>query len=478
MATFTNILVTIDNVVWGVPLIVMIMGTGILMSLRLRFLQFRKLGIALRYMVSNEENGKGEVTSFQALCTAMAATVGTGNIVGVATAMVAGGPGALFWMIVAACFGMSVKFSEGVLAIKYRILGEDGHALGGPFYYIERGMGPRWKWMAKCFAVFGVLAGTLGIGTITQVNSIADAAQTFFDPDNSAIAFTVGENAYSWATVIAAVAVAALTTLVVIGGMQRIATVASLIVPAMIVIYVVVCLCILVANAEKIPAALEEVVAGAFGLRAAGGGMLGAMIVAMQKGIGRGLFSNEAGLGSAPIAAAAAQTNEATRQGLVSMTGTFIDTCIVCLMTGLTIMVTGSWNVGLDGVEVTIRAFGEGLPWSDSMGAFVLMVCLAFFAFTTILGWNYYSERCLEYLSHGNKAGMTAFRWIYILAVLIGPFLTISFVWTFASILNGLMALPNLIALVVLSGVIVKETKDYFVRLENGSYVDGIKRKK
>lgn len=478
MATFTNILVTIDNVVWGVPLIVMIMGTGIFMSLRLRFLQFRKLGIALRYMVSNEENGKGEVTSFQALCTAMAATVGTGNIVGVATAMVAGGPGALFWMIVAACFGMSVKFSEGVLAIKYRILGEDGHALGGPFYYIERGMGPRWKWMAKCFAVFGVLAGTLGIGTITQVNSIADAAQTFFDPDNSAIAFTVGENAYSWATVIAAVAVAALTTLVVIGGMQRIATVASLIVPAMIVIYVVVCLCILVANAEKIPAALEEVVAGAFGLRAAGGGMLGAMIVAMQKGIGRGLFSNEAGLGSAPIAAAAAQTNEATRQGLVSMTGTFIDTCIVCLMTGLTIMVTGSWNVGLDGVEVTIRAFGEGLPWSDSMGAFVLMVCLAFFAFTTILGWNYYSERCLEYLSHGNKAGMAAFRWIYILAVLIGPFLTISFVWTFASILNGLMALPNLIALVVLSGVIVKETKDYFVRLENGSYVDGIKRKK
>ncbi|MDO4544859.1 MAG: sodium:alanine symporter family protein [Bacillota bacterium] len=468
MASFTKFLEAVDGVVWGVPLIVLIMGTGIYLTIRLGVLQFRKLGLALNYMVHNEKDGTGEVTSFQALCTAMAATVGTGNIVGVATAMVAGGPGALFWMVIAACFGMAVKFSEGLLAVKFRVIDETGHALGGPFYYIENGMGKNWKWLAKLFALFGVLAGMLGIGTITQVNGIAGAAKTFFDPNDQHIAFSMGGIDYSWATVLTAVIVSVLVALVVIGGIQRIASVASFIVPAMIVIYVVVCVCILIANATAIPGALKEIVASAFGLRAAAGGALGAIIIAMQKGIGRGLFSNEAGLGSAPIAAAAAQTKEPTRQGLVSMTGTFIDTCIVCLMTGLTIMVTGSWNVGLDGVDVTIRAFGEGLPWSQSAGAFVLLMCLAFFAFTTILGWDYYSERCFEYLSNKNKTGLLVFRWLYILAVLIGPFLTLSFVWTFASILNALMAVPNLIALLALSGVIVAETKSYFDRLDTG----------
>lgn len=477
MEQFTNILNAIDSVVWGVPLIIMIMGTGIFLTVRLGVLQFRKLGKALKYMIHNEKDGSGEVTSFQALCTAMAATVGTGNIVGVATAMVAGGPGALFWMVIAACFGMAVKFSEGLLAVKFRILDANNHALGGPFYYIEKGMGSNWKWMAKAFALFGVLAGMLGIGTITQVNSIAGAAKTFFDPNTQHVAFSLGGMDYSWATVATAVIVSLLVALVVIGGIKRIATVASLIVPSMIVVYVIVCVCILVANATAIPGALAEIVASAFGLRAAAGGALGAIIIAMQKGIGRGLFSNEAGLGSAPIAAAAAQTREPVRQGLVSMTGTFIDTCIVCLMTGLSIMVTGSWKVGLDGVDVTIRAFGEGLPWSQSVGAFVLLLCLAFFAFTTILGWDYYSERCFEYLSNNNKTGLQIFRWFYIAAVLIGPFLTLSFVWTFASILNGLMALPNLIALIALSGVIVAETKSYFNRLNSGTLDDGFPRK-
>ncbi|NBI63652.1 sodium:alanine symporter family protein [Clostridiales bacterium] len=467
MKQFTDLLVSIDDVVWGVPMIILIMGTGLFLTARLGILQFRKLGLALRYMVKNEADGEGEVTSFGALCTAMAATIGTGNIVGVATAVVAGGPGALFWMIIAACFGMATKYSEGVLSIKYRVL-KDGHALGGPFYYIERGMGKGWKWLAKLFAIFGIGAGLLGIGTITQVNGIASAAQSFFDPNNENTVALFGRD-YSIAIVAAAVIVAVITALVVIGGIQRIASVTTIIVPFMAIAYVVVCVCILIANITRIPDAVVEVVSSAFGLRAAAGGALGALMIAMQKGVARGIFSNEAGLGSAPIAAAAAQTKEPVRQGLISMTGTFIDTIVICTMTGLTIMVTGAYDIavekGLEGVQVTAVAFGEGLPWSAQAGSFVLMMCLAFFAFTTILGWDYYSERCLEYLSGGSKGILTAYRWLYILAVLAGPFITVRAVWTIADIFNGLMAIPNLIALLVLNGVIVAETRSYFKRL-------------
>ncbi|MCI9597281.1 MAG: sodium:alanine symporter family protein [Firmicutes bacterium] len=467
MKQFTDLLVSIDDVVWGVPMIILIMGTGLFLTARLGILQFRKLGLALRYMVKNEADGEGEVTSFGALCTAMAATIGTGNIVGVATAVVAGGPGALFWMIIAACFGMATKYSEGVLSIKYRVL-KDGHALGGPFYYIERGMGKGWKWLAKLFAIFGIGAGLLGIGTITQVNGIASAAQSFFDPNNENTVVLFGRD-YSIAIVAAAVIVAVITALVVIGGIQRIASVTTIIVPFMAIAYVVVCVCILIANITRIPDAVVEVVSSAFGLRAAAGGALGALMIAMQKGVARGIFSNEAGLGSAPIAAAAAQTKEPVRQGLISMTGTFIDTIVICTMTGLTVMVTGAYDIavekGLEGVQVTAVAFGEGLPWSAQAGSFVLMMCLAFFAFTTILGWDYYSERCLEYLSGGSKGILTVYRWLYILAVLAGPFITVSAVWTIADIFNGLMAIPNLIALLVLNGVIVAETRSYFKRL-------------
>lgn len=468
MKQFTDLLVSIDDVVWGVPMIVLIMGTGIFLTIRLGVLQFRKLGTALKYMVKNEANGEGEVTSFGALCTAMAATIGTGNIVGVATAVVAGGPGALFWMILAACFGMATKYSEGVLSIKYRVLKPNGHALGGPFYYIENGMGSRWKWLAKFFAIFGVGAGLLGIGTITQVNGIASAAQGFFDPNNQNTVALFGRE-YSISIVVAAIVVAALTALVVIGGIKRIASVTTIVVPFMAIAYIIICVAILIANIKAIPDAVVMVVSSAFGLRAAAGGALGALMIAMQKGVARGIFSNEAGLGSAPIAAAAAQTKEPVRQGLISMTGTFIDTIVICTMTGLTIMVTGSYDVamekGLEGVQVTAVAFGEGLPWSAEAGAFVLMLCLAFFAFTTILGWNYYSERCLEYLSNGHHGALLTFRWLYILAVLAGPFITVSAVWTIADILNGLMAIPNLIALLALNGVIVAETRSYFKRL-------------
>ena len=467
--SFMDFLTMLDDFAWGVPMLCLIVGGGLLLTIRLRGLQFRKLGLALKYMWKNEETGHGEVSSFAALCTALSATVGTGNIVGVATAMSVGGPGALFWMLVAACVGMATKYSEGLLAIKYREVDEDGHALGGPFYYIEKGMGKKWKFLAVLFAIFGMLVGIMGIGTITQVNGIANAVENVVDPDQTNIALTIGENSYTWAVVVTAVVVAVLVALVVIGGIKRISKVAEVIVPFMIVIYFVCALGILVFNASAIPAAIVSVVRGAFGLDAVGGGILGAMFVAMQKGVARGVFSNEAGLGSAPIAAAAAQTNECVRQGLVTMTGTFIDTIVVCTMTGLSILVTGSLGIeGLEGASITARAFGVGLPWSEQVGSVVLAVCLAFFAFTTILGWDYYSERCLEYLVGYKKGILTAYRWGYILAVFIGPFLTLAAVWTIADIVNGLMAIPNMIALITLSGVVVKETKSYFERLGKG----------
>lgn len=463
----SELLVIIDDLVWGVPLLVLVMGVGILLTTRLGVLQFRHLGKALRYMVKNEETGIGEVTSFGALCTAMAATIGTGNIVGVATAIVAGGPGALFWMIVAACFGMATKYAEGLLAVKYRVIDESGHALGGPFYYIERGMGPKWKWMAKLFALFGAGAGLLGIGTIVQVNGIASAAKNFFDPESLNMVSILGME-YSWATVITALVVALLSALVIIGGISRIASVTTIVVPFMAVAYVLVCLTILIANLDAIPSAIAAVFRGAYGMDAVAGGAMGAILVAMQKGIARGIFSNESGLGSAPIAAAAAKTNEPARQGMVSMTGTFIDTIIICNLTGLTLLVTGAWNKGLDGADATSFAFRNGLDWNPQIGAFILMVSLAFFAFTTIIGWDYYSERCIEYLTNGSRTAVKSYRWMYIAAVLVGPFISLSAVWTIADIMNGLMAFPNLLALIVLNGVVVAETKSYFSRLEQG----------
>lgn len=471
MEKITEFLKQVDNIVWDVPLIVLIMGTGILLTTRLGVLQFRKLGKAFKYMVKNEEDGIGEVSSFGALCTALAATIGTGNIVGVATAVMAGGPGAIFWMVLAACLGMATKYSEGLLAVKFRVDRGGGRFLGGPFYYIEKGMGEKWKWLAKLFATFGVGAGLLGIGTITQVNGIASATEGFFDPNKEHVINIFG-NDYSIATVVTAAVVAFVTGLVVIGGIKRISSVSSIIVPFMAIIYVVTCLSILIYNAERIPSAIVQIFEGAFGVRAVAGGALGALLLAMQQGVARGIFSNESGLGSAPIAAAAAKTNEPVRQGLVSMTGTFIDTIIICSMTGLTIMVTGSYDTALEknleGVEVTANAFSNGLPWSDSIGSFMLMLCLAFFAFTTILGWDYYSERCLEYLSGGNMKAVKIYKWMYIIAVFIGPFMTVSAVWTIADIFNGLMAIPNLIALVALNGVIVAETRSYFKRLNSG----------
>ena len=464
-----SFLTTVDNLVWGVPLMVLIMAGGILLTARLGLLQMRRLPLALKWMFKNEEEGDGEISSFAALCTALSATIGTGNIVGVATAVCAGGPGALFWMILAAFFGMATKFSEGLLAVKYRVVAEDGHSLGGPFYYIEKGMGTKWKWLAKIFAFFGVCVGLFGIGTFSQVNGISSAVHGFFDSANAHCVNLPFLGEYSWSVVISSLVLAFCVASVLIGGIKRIASVSQVIVPFMAIIYFLFAGILIVTNITAVPSAIAIIVEAAFSPRAITGGVVGSMFVAMQKGVARGIFSNEAGLGSAPIAAAAAQTKEPVRQGLVSMTGTFIDTIVICTLTGLSIVLTGAWQVkGLEGVGVTTYAFQKGLPFPPEVSAFVLMLCLVFFAFTTILGWDYYSERCLEYLSGGNMKHVKIFRWIYILAVFIGPYMTVSAVWTIADIFNGLMAIPNMIAIFALSGVVAKETRDFFKRHKEG----------
>lgn len=461
-----SVLKTVDDLVWGIPLIVLILVAGIFLTVRLKGLQIRRLPLAIRNLISDESSGQeGEVSGFGALCTALSATIGTGNIVGVATALVAGGPGALFWMVVAAVLGTVTKYAECMLAIKYRVTAEDGHVVGGPFYYIERGMGKNWKWLGKVFAFFGVGAGLLGIGTFTQINGITGAVNSFFDPNNQWTLSLFGRE-YSWTVVIAGVVLTVCVALVVIGGIQRISGVAQVLVPLMAATYITAALLILVFHASEIPAAFVTIVQSAFGMKAAAGGALGAMMTAMQKGVARGIFSNEAGLGSAPIAAAAVQTEEPAAQGLVSMLGTVIDTVIICTMTGLTIVITDTWNIGLDGVDVTTKAFQTGLPFAPAVSSFILMVCLVCFAFTTILGWNYYSEKCLEYLTGGSRQAVKTYRWVYILCVFIGPFMTVSAVWTMADIFNGLMAVPNLIAIIALNGVVAAETRQYLKKVD------------
>ena len=472
--TFDSILEKIDNIVWGLPTIILILATGILLTVRLKGVQFSKLGRGFKTLFSKPEGGKGEVSPFAALCTALSATIGTGNIVGVATAIASGGPGALFWMWLAALLGTATKYTECMLAVKYREHASDGHVLGGPFYTIEKGMGKNWKWLAVLFAIFGVCVGLFGIGTFTQINGITSAVNNAVDPANSHIAFTLFGNSYTWATVISGIVITFAVALVIIGGLKRISKVAEKIVPAMAVIYVFLGLTVIIMNATRIPAAFAVIFKNAFGWQAAVGGAAGwafkQITDSMQKGVARGIFSNEAGLGSAPIAASAAQVDEPVQQGIVSMLGTFIDTIIICTMTGLSIVIafyTGADAAGsgeLKGIALTSAAFSKVLGGDGRSVQFLLMLCLVFFAFTTILGWDYYSERCLEYLSKGNMTVVKVFRWIYIVAVFIGPYFTISQVWTIADITNGLMAIPNCVSLIVLSGVAAKETKDYFER--------------
>ena len=431
-----------DALVWGPPLMVLLIGTGIMLTTRLGLLQVMKLPKALQLICSARSNGSGDVSSFQALCTALAATVGTGNIVGVATAVKAGGPGALFWMWIAAFFGMATKYAEGVLAVKYRKVDDNGNISGGPMYYIEQGLGKKYKPLAVMFAIFGVMTASLGSGTFTQVNAITSIVNVSFDVP----------------VIYTAAVLTILVAVITIGGLQSIAKVASKIVPFMAVVYVISAISVLVYYADVLPAAIKLVIDSAFTTTAAQGGFLGATImVAMRSGIARGIYSNEAGLGSAPIVAAAAKTKWPAEQGLVSMTGTFIDTIIICTMTGLTLIVSGVWCGDVNGAAMTEAAFASAFP---GMAKYMLTFGLVLFAFSTIIGWSYYGERCCEYL-FGVK-GIMPYRICYIILVGLGVFLKLETIWVIADIVNGLMAIPNLIALIGLSGVVVAETKLYF----------------
>ena len=437
---------TIDDFVWGPPLLVLLVGTGIYLTLRLGLLQVLRLPKAFK-LIFAEDKGEGDISSFAALATALAATVGTGNIVGVATAIKTGGPGALFWMWIAAFFGMATKYSEGLLAIKFRTLDDQGNVSGGPMYYITHGFSGKWQRIAKPLAYFfafaGVLVAWLGIGTFSQVNSITASLQNSFD----------------WSPKIVSILLALITAAIIFGGIQSISKVSEKVVPFMAGLYILAALVVIFTNFNQLLPVLEMVFQSAFTGKAAVGGFAGATVmVAMRLGIARGVFSNESGLGSAPIAAAAAKTEEPVEQGLISMTGTFIDTIIICTLTGLAILVTGQWSGSLEGAPMTQGAFSSVF---GTFGEIALTLSLVLFAFTTILGWSYYGERCFEFIFKSTKF-LPLYRLIFVVMVALGGYLTLDVVWKIADIVNGLMALPNLIALLVLSPIIIKETKSYF----------------
>lgn len=441
-----EILTQINTFVWGPPLLLLLVGTGIYLTIRLHLLQVVDLPSALKLIFCAKSDGHGDVSSFKALCTALAATVGTGNIVGVATAIKAGGPGALFWMWLAAFFGMATKYAECLLAVKYRSVDANGNIAGGPMYYIEKGLGEKYRPLAIMFAVFGILCAYFGIGTFAQVNSIVEITHI---SAGIPIIYT-------------GIALTVVVAAVTIGGLRSIANVASKVVPTMALLYFLTTVGILISFADQVPTAIKMVLDSAFNETAAQGGFLGASVMlAMRSGVARGVFSNESGLGSAPIVAAAAKTKWAAEQGLVSMTGTFIDTIIVCTLTGLTLIVTGVWCGPLNGAAMTECAYNMAFP---GFGSMLLLVALVLFAFTTILGWNYYGERCTEYL-FGVKAIMP-YRIIFIMLIASGPFMKLEEIWVLADIVNGLMAIPNLIALLALSGVVVAETKAYRKHLQ------------
>lgn len=445
MESLIGIISAINGVVWGPAMLLLLAGTGLYLTLGLKLAPQRKLIYGFKMMWRGRKSSEeGDISPFNALMTALSATVGTGNIAGVATAVFFGGPGALFWMWVIAVVGMATKFCEATLAVHYREKDANGNHVGGPMYYIKNGLGLKWKWLGVMFAIFGMLAG-FGIGNTIQSNSVADALQSTFGVQ----------------PLVTGIIIAVLVALVLIGGIKRIGEVAGKLVPIMAIFYVGGGLIILIMHADRLPEAFSLIFYHAFNPIAAAGGFAGATIwAAMRFGIARGVFSNEAGLGSAPIAHAAAQTKDPIRQGTVAMLGTFIDTIIICSITGLVIMVTGAWQSGENGASMSALAFNEGLP--GGWGQYIVSIGLAVFAFTTIIGWSFYGEKCTQFL-FGEKSNIP-FRVLWVLAIPLGtlPIIDLGSLWLVADTLNAMMAIPNLIALLLLSPVVFKLTKDYF----------------
>ena len=447
MEGITEFVSMINGFVWGVPMLVMILGVGLFLSIGLKLMPILKLGTGFKLLWSGripdkDKTMKGEISPFNALMTSLSATIGTGNIAGVATAIFIGGPGALFWMWCTALVGMATKFAEAVLAVKYREVDANGNHIGGPMYYIKNGLSSKWAWLGTAFALFGSFAG-FGIGNTVQSNSVADALSSNFGVP-------------TWVT---GLVLMVLVGAVLMGGIKRIADVAGKLVPLMTLFYIAAGLAVLAVNAAEIPDAIALIIHSAFNPVAAQGGFAGAAVwAAIRFGVARGIFSNEAGLGSAPIAHASAQTNNPVAQGLVAMLGTFIDTLIVCSITGLAIIVSGAWTSGENGAALTSLAFSTALP----MGNYVVAIALSVFAFTTILGWSVYSEKCVQYL-FGVKA-VKPFRILWILVVPLGAISSLDFIWLLADTLNAMMAIPNLIALALLSPVVFSLTREYFIK--------------
>lgn len=438
---FEQIIDTVNSVVWGPIMLVLLLGTGVFLTIGLRGMTITRIPYAFGQLLKGRKgSGEGEISPFNALMTALSSTVGTGNIAGVATAIGIGGPGALFWMWCTALVGMATKYAEAVLAVNYRETDAQGKKVGGPMYYIKNGLGKRWKPLAFLFALFGSLAG-FGLANTVQSNTVSQVLQ----------------NNFNIPTLISGLVMAFMVALVLLGGIKRIAQVAGKLVPLMTVIYILATAIILLIHIADIPAALALIVDSAFNGMAATGGFAGATVmVALRMGVSRGIFSNESGLGSAPIAHAAAETNSPVRQGTIAMLGTFIDTLIICTMTGLVLIVSGVWSSELEGAAMTLQVFDSSLPF----GGNILSICIALFAFTTMLGWSYYGERCAQFLL-GPKVVMP-FRVLWVIGVFVGTQMSLGLVWKMSDALNGMMAIPNLLALLLLSPVVFKLTKQYF----------------
>ncbi|MGB1327754.1 MAG: alanine/glycine:cation symporter family protein [Porticoccaceae bacterium] len=442
---FEQIIDTINSVVWGPVMLVLLLGTGVFLTIGLRGMTITRIPYAFGQLLKGRKgSGEGEISPFNALMTALSSTVGTGNIAGVATAIGIGGPGALFWMWCTALVGMATKYAEAVLAVNYRETDAEGKKVGGPMYYIKNGLGKRWKPLAFLFALFGSLAG-FGLANTVQSNTVSQ----------------VLHNNFNIPTLASGIVMAIMVALVLLGGIKRIAQVAGKLVPLMTVIYLLATAIILLIHIADIPAALALIVDSAFNGMAATGGFAGATVMlALRMGVSRGIFSNESGLGSAPIAHAAAETNSPVRQGTIAMLGTFIDTLIICTMTGLVLIVSGVWSSELEGAAMTLQVFDSSLPFGGS----ILSICIALFAFTTMLGWSYYGERCAQFLL-GPKI-VLPFRVLWVIGVFIGTQMSLGLVWKMSDALNGMMAIPNLLALLLLSPVVFKLTKQYFQQQE------------
>jgi len=470
MEKLNHILSAIDGFVWGPFTIVLLVGTGLFLTVRLLFIQVRHLGHAMACLLGkyDQPEDNGDISHFKALATALSATIGTGNIAGVATAIAAGGPGAVFWMWITALVGMATKFTSCTLALKYRTIHDDGSASGGPMYFLSKGLGHKkmGAWLGGAFAWFGIVA-SFGIGNMVQANSVVGGLGYLLPEAAQTTGFTLWDGFdISWMSLVTGLVLSCLSGIVILGGIKRIANVAGILVPFMCSFYVIGAVIILVLNVSAIPAAFAQIVKYAFTPYAAGGGALGvAVSQAIRFGVARGVFSNESGLGSAPIAHAAARTSEPVREGTVAMLGPFIDTLVICTMTALVILVTGAHLSEHDGGALTAHAFEKGL---FGYGQYLVGIGLVFFAYSTMIAWSYYGDRCAEFL-FGEKA-VPVYRWVFVVCITIGAVGGMKVIWTIADIFNALMAIPNLIGLLLLSGVVARETKHYCVRLKKGDF--------